>query len=88
MVDTLNQSTIHIMSLSKEEMSNSLEHDMKLQPMGRIFLKSIWDKIVKRVTSGVFYFDLYLLLYNWLRSCILDTDNLREVFYPSEYDDA
>ncbi|CAH8578726.1 unnamed protein product [Schistosoma mattheei] len=53
-----------------------------------IFLNSTWNKIVQRVTSGVFYFDLYLLLYNWLRSCILDTENLREVFYPSEYDDA
>ncbi|CAH8605824.1 unnamed protein product [Schistosoma curassoni] len=52
------------------------------------FLKSMWEKIVERVKSGVFYFDLYLLLYNWLRSCILDTENLREVFYPSEYDDA
>ncbi|CAH8615980.1 unnamed protein product [Schistosoma haematobium] len=52
------------------------------------FLNSTWNKIVQRVTSGVFYFDLYLLLYNWLRSCILDTENLREVFYPSEYDDA
>ncbi|CAH8603334.1 unnamed protein product [Schistosoma bovis] len=52
------------------------------------FLSSTWKKIVERVSSGVFYFDLYLLLYNWLRSCILDTENLREVFYPSEYDDA
>ncbi|CAH8603350.1 unnamed protein product [Schistosoma bovis] len=45
------------------------------------FLSSTWKKIVERVSSG-------LLLYNWLRSCILDTENLREVFYPSEYDDA
>ncbi|CAI2732050.1 unnamed protein product [Schistosoma spindalis] len=51
------------------------------------FLKSIWDKIVNRVKSGVFYFDLYLVIYRWLRSCILDTDNLREVLYPSEFDD-
>ncbi|CAH8641248.1 unnamed protein product [Schistosoma rodhaini] len=51
------------------------------------FLNSTWQRIKKRVTSEVFYFDLYLVIYNWLRSCLLNTDNLREVLYPSEFDD-
>uniref|UniRef100_A0AA82N7X3 Uncharacterized protein n=1 Tax=Schistosoma mansoni TaxID=6183 RepID=A0AA82N7X3_SCHMA len=52
-----------------------------------IFLNATWHRIENRVTSGVFYFDLYLVIYNWLRSCLLNTDNLREVLYPSEFDD-
>ncbi|KAH8874265.1 hypothetical protein KSF78_0008312 [Schistosoma japonicum] len=26
-----------------------------------------------------------IIIYNWLRSCLLDTDNLREVFYPKYF---
>nr|CAH8863744.1 unnamed protein product [Trichobilharzia regenti] len=49
------------------------------------FLKKAWDGFVERFLNGEFWFDLYLAVYKWLRSCLLNTDNLREVLFPRRY---
>nr|CAH8863748.1 unnamed protein product [Trichobilharzia regenti] len=56
-----------------------------------MFLKgdasALWNSLKERVESGEFFFDLYLLIYNFFRYCFLDFDNLREAFFPSRFYD-
>ncbi|CAH8615848.1 unnamed protein product [Heterobilharzia americana] len=49
------------------------------------FIVTAWNSFIQRVISGEFWFDLYLTLYRWLRSCILDFSNLKELFFPKRF---
>ncbi|KAH8874264.1 hypothetical protein KSF78_0008311 [Schistosoma japonicum] len=46
-----------------------------------LLLKSFYSSFLKNLWEN-------LIIYKWLRSCLLDTNNLREVFYPKHLEET